>query len=218
MTNIVTLQQVKTYLRFPNPSNPTNDDTVLQWLISAADQVIEFECDDILPHHYDEYYSGGDCEIWLRNKPLISVQNVEEGWGYINYELDYVEANSPGPVFSMFAFSVDGHEFGKITRRTAGNVVIPFRKGTDNIRVQYTTGEVPIPGNILLAEMELIAHWWRNGQLRATALAGANVAYDAISGQVYTRDTESGVQNINVGVPEAILELIKSHRHGPIIA
>ena len=218
MANIVTLQDVRTQLRYPNPSQPSNDDVQLQWFINAADEVIEYECDDILPHRFDEYYDGGDCEVFLRHTPLLSVQNVEEGWGWINYELDYVESNSPGAVFSMFAFSVDGHSFGKITRRTAGNVVIPFRPGTDNIRVQYTTGEAAVPGTVFLAELELIAHWWQNSQLRAMAVAGTNIGYDAVSGSAYTRDTESGTQNLNIGVPFRILEQLKAHRRRPIIA
>lgn len=217
MANIVTLQQVKSWLRYPNPTQPSADDAGLQILINAADEVIEYECDDILPHRHDEYYDGGDEEIFLRHRPLLSVENVEEGWGYLNYELDYQESNSPGP-FSMFAFSVDGHEFGKITRRTAGNVVIPFRAGTDNIRVQYTTGELTIPGTVLMAELELCAHWWANSQFRAQALAGTNVGFDAVSGQAYTRDTESGTQNLNIGVPFRILEQLKAHRRTPIIA
>ena len=218
MANIVSLTDVKTHLRYPTPTQPHADDPAIQKFINAADAVVEFECDDILQHTHDEYYDGGDCEVWLRHTPLITVQNVEEGWGWINYELDYVESNSPGAVFSMFAYSVDGHEFGKITRRTAGNVVIPFRPGTDNIRVQYVTGEPNIPGNVILAELELIAHWWQNSQLRAMTVAGANLSYDVVTGSAYSRDTESGVQNVNIGVPMRILELLKSHRHRPIIA
>lgn len=217
MANVVTLQQVKTHLRYPNPSQPSSDDTIIQWFINAADDVIEFECDDVVQRRYDEYYDGGDTQIWLRNTPLLSVQNVEEGWGFISYELDFQEVNSPGP-FSMFAYSVDGHEFGKITRRTAGNVVIPFRAGSDNIRIQYTTGWPVIPGAIFLAELELIAHWYQNSQLRAVAMAGTNIAYDAVAGAVYTRDTETGNQNINIGVPYRILEQIKAFRHRPVIA
>lgn len=217
--NIVTLAQVKTHLRYPSnliASSP--DDTALQWFINAADQVIEFECDDILLHRYDEHYDGGDPEIHLRHLPLLSVQNVEEGWGYINFELDYVEVNAPGPVFSMFAYSIDSHQNAVISRRSAGNVTIPFRPGNSNIHIEYTTGQNSVPSVIFLAELELIAHWWQNSQYRATTIGGTNVGYDAVSGQVYTRDTETGVQNINIGVPYRILEMLKAFRHRPIIA
>ena len=216
--NIVSLANVKAWLRYPNPIQASSDDTALQWVINAADEVIEFETEIIVPKLYDEHYDGGDYTIHLRNLPLLSVENVEEGWGWINYELDYVEVNSPGAVFSMFAYSIDNYENGVISRRTAGNVNIPFHAGEANIRVQYTAGHANVPGVIFLAELELIAHWWQNSQLRAVALAGTNVSYDAVAGAIYTRDTEAGDQNINIGVPYRILEMVKSYRHRPIIA
>jgi hypothetical protein len=218
VANIVSLQDVKTHLRYPNPETPSADDTAIQKFISAADLCIQYECDDILPVLHSEYYDGGDFSVYLRHKPLLSVENVEEGWGWINYELDFVEVNSPGAVFSMFAYSIEDFQNSEISRRTAGNVQIPFRPGSGNVYIQYYSGEQTIPGNIILAELELIAHWWQNSQLRAVALAGSNVSYDAVSGQAYSRDTESGNQNINIGVPYRILEMIKSHRRSPIIA
>jgi hypothetical protein len=69
-----------------------------------------------------------------------------------------------------------------------------------------------------LAELELIAHWWQNSQLRAVAMAGTNIGYDTVEGAIYSRDTESGTQNMNIGVPYRILEMLNSHRHLPIIA
>lgn len=217
MANIVTLTKLKSHLRYTNPSAPSSDDGALQTFLDAADEVIRFECDDILPKTYTEYHDGGDYTIHLRRVPLISVKNVEEGWGYIAFELDYVEVNSPPP-YSLFAYSIDSYENAKITRRSAGNVQIPFRPGSGNIIVEYVAGEETIPGNIVLAELELVAHWWQNSQYRAAVMGGVNITYDASAGTGYTRDTETGSQNLNIGVPYRILELIKSHRHRPIIA
>lgn len=218
MTNLVTLEQVKTYLRYPNPSGSDPDDTALQWFINAADEVLRFECEEILPTLYDEHYDGGDITIHLRHIPVLEIVNVEEGWGWLNYELDFVEVNSPSANFSLYAYSLDSAENGEVSRRSAGNVTIPFHPGEDNIHVQYRAGLNSIPGTVVLAELQLVGHWWKNTQYRATALAGTNVAYDAVAGQVYTRDTESGDQNINIGVPFEILELVKTRRHRPIIA
>lgn len=218
MTNIVTLQEVKTHLRYENPSQASSDDTSLQWFINAADLVIENECDDILPKLLREFYDGGDFSIHLRHRPLLSVENVQEGWGWTNFDLDYAEVNSPAPATSMFAYSIESYEQSEISRRSAGNVQIPFRSGSSNIIVEYRAGEQSVPANVFLAELELIAHWWSNSQMRAVALAGTNISYDAVAGQAYTRDTESGSQNINIGVPFRILELIKGHRRTPIIA
>lgn len=217
---IVTLADVKTHLRYPNPSQPHPDDVSLQKFIAAADEVLEYECDDVIPKVRTETYDGGDRQIFLRHLPVLSVQNVEESWGYINYQLDYQPSDSPGP-FSMFAYSVDNLQVGQITRRTAGNVVIPFHPGEENIVVSYTTGRNPVPGTIILGELELIAHWWRNSQQRSGASgAGAPgaMAFDAVVGANYSRDTETGIQNINIGVPDRILELLKAHRHMPFFA
>ena len=218
MANIVSLQDVKTHLRYPNPSSASPDDTSIQKFINAADEVIEFECDDILPKLITESYDGGTCTIYTWHRPIIEVLNIEEGWGWVNYELDYVEVNSPASVTSMFAYSVDTPENGEITRRTAGNVTIPFHPGDSNISITYRAGESKIPGTIILAELELIAHWWQNSQLRGVTLGGANIGYDAVAGSIYSRDTESGTQNLNIGVPYRILEMIKGQRHMPIIA
>lgn len=217
MANIVSLTDVRTHLRYPNPTQATADDAALQKFINAADDVIQYECDDILPNLHSEYYDGGDMSIHLRNIPLLNVENVEEGWGYVNYELDYQEVNSPPP-YSMFAYSIESYPNGEISRRTAGNVNIPFKAGDGNIFIQYRSGLEQIPGSIIVAELELIAHWWQNSQLRAVTMAGANLAYDTVTGQAYSRDTESGIQNMNIGVPYRILEMLKANRHRPFIA
>lgn len=218
MANIVSLQEVKEHLRYPNPSAPTPDDSGLQRFITAADECIEFECDEILPKLFNETHDGGKTKIFVRHRPILEVLNLEEGWGWINFELDFVPVNSPAQVNSMYAYSIDNAQTGEITRRSAGNVVIPFVPGDDNIAITYRAGEGRIPGTIVLAELELIAHWWQNSQLRGVSMSGANMGYDTVTGALYTRDTETGVQNLNVGVPYRILEMIKSHRRLPIIA
>lgn len=217
---VVTLTDVKTHLRYPNPTATSADDNALLKFIAAADEVISYECDQILPKTYSERHNGGRMSIFLRKVPVIEVQNVEESWGWINYELDYQDPGSPSPT-SMFAYSLDHPETGEITRRSVANVPRPFQPGEDNIFVQYVAGYEIAPGNVVLAELELIAHWWQASQLRAGntgAGAPGAAAYDATLGQQYSRDTESGTQNINIGVPFRILELIKKTRHMPFIA
>lgn len=216
MANIVTLAQVHTHLRIP--ATYTADDGILQYLMNAADEVIRFECDEILPNTYVERHDGGDFRIYTRRIPVIRVANIEEGWGWVNYELDFQEVNAAPKGTGMFGYSIDSFENGEISRRSFGSVNIPFFKGTKNILIEYSAGEEPIPGNIILAELELIAHWYQNALVRSVALSGSNMQYDATQGAVYSRDTESGIQNLNIGVPYRILELLKSHRHRPIIA
>ena len=215
--NIATLAQVKTHLRYPNPTSSSPDDTMLQYFIGAADVVLEFECDDIIPQTYFERHDGGKFRIYLRHHPVVKVNNIRENWGWISYDLDFQDAGTPPGTTTMFGYGLDSAEVGEVSRRTVASVPIPFIPGEKNIEVEYVAGLQPIPGNILLAELELVAHWWQNSQLRAVALAGTNISYDATQGQVYTRDTESGTQNLNIGVPYRILELVKPHRRMPVI-
>lgn len=214
MADVVTLADVRTHLRYPATS--TADDVALQGFIAAADDVIKAECGDVVPTTYDEYYNGGDYVIYLRHRPVLEVVNVEEGWGYYNWELDYQQVNTV-PAGAMFAYSIDSHQVGAVSRRSAGNVQIPFVPGQKNIRIQYVAGRNPIPGAIRLAALELIAHWWQSSQLRTTASSAGFTAYDATEGQQFTRDNDSGLVNINVGVPFRVLELLKPHRRPPII-
>ncbi len=214
MGDIVSLAEVKAHLRYPQ--SQVADDQALLGFIQAADDVIRAECGDVVPTHYDEFYDGGRYWIFLRHRPVLSVENVEEGWGWFDYELDYQQVNTV-PAGDMFAYSIDSPISGGITRRSAGNVQIPFVPGTKNIRVLYTAGRAKVPPSVRLAALELVAHWWQNSQLRSGA-ANANVAsFDAVEGERFSRDDANGFQNINIGVPFRVLELLKPYRHIPIV-
>jgi hypothetical protein len=216
LSSIASLADVKAHLRYPSPTQASTDDAIIQGLIDAATGVISYHLDDVLPTRHSETYSGGDCTVWLRHKPVISVSNVEESWGYIAYQLDLQAADSPAP-FSMFAFSLDNPETGQITRRSAGNVVIPFRAGVDNIRVDYTSGREVVPPQIVFAVKSLVAHWFQHEELRTQAAGAADMQYDMVS-QSFAFSRETGTTTAYYGVPNRILELIMSERRGPIIA
>lgn len=217
-STLVSLTDIKTHLRYPNPSQASPDDAALQRFLNAADEVLQYECDETLPRTYTERHDGGDYTLFTYHRPLISVRNIEEGWGWINFELDFQDANTAPENTTLWGYSIDSPENGQISRRSVASVPIPFMPGEANIVVTYVAGHSPLPATIVLACLELISHWWQNSQLRAAVVGGANVAYDATQGTAYTRDTEAGVQNLNIGVPYRILEMIKSHRHMPFIA
>lgn len=212
MADVVYLADVKQHLRIP-PAN-TGEDYALQGFIYAAEDVIRQECGDILPRHYDEYYDGGGYMIYLRHRPILSVENVEEGWGWFNWELDYQQVNTVPGGF-MFAYSIDAPDAGRISRRSAGNVSIPFVPGVKNIRIWYTAGRDSIPGAIRLAALELVAHWWQASQLRAVQNNAGEQSYDATEGERYSRAPD--FIDINYGVPYRIIELLKPYRRLPII-
>jgi hypothetical protein len=213
MANIVTLDEVRAHLRYPIAN--TQDDPALQFHIDAADDAIRKECGEILPHTYDDVYDGGESAIWLNKVPIISIEGVLENWGFASYELDNVQPNSTG-AGSMFAYSIDNDETGEITRRTAGNVVIPFMRGKSNIRVTWTAGRLPVPPLIKLAELELIAFWWQNSQQRASQQT-SQYGFGATDQGEVRSGPEAGIQSINIGIPWRIIEMIKAYRSGPII-
>jgi hypothetical protein len=213
MVNVVTLDEARRHLRFP--AADTSDDASLQLHIDAADEAISKECGDLIPTQYDEAYDGGVTSIYLGHRPIISVELVEEGWGFANYTLDYVQVNSPVGSSSVFSYSIDIPETGMITRRTAANVAYRFAPGINNVRVVYTAGRSPVPPVIKLAELELIAHWWQNSQQRASQNP-SQYSYDAVNTD-FPRSGAMIYTPLNQGVPYRILEMIKKYRDQPII-
>lgn len=213
MANIVTLDQAKAHLRYPITN--TQDDAAIQFHIDAADDAIRKECGEVLAHTYDETYDGGVSSIFLYHVPVISIEGVQESWGFANYELDNVQPSSIG-AGSMFAYSIDNDDTGQITRRTSGNVVLPFTPGHSNIRVTYTAGRLPVPPIIQLAELELIAYWWQNSQLRAST-STSQYGFGAVDQSDVRSGPEAGIQSVNIGIPWRIIEMIKAYRSAPII-
>jgi hypothetical protein len=209
LTQVVSLADVRTYLRYP-AADTSDDDALANLFIPACTDAMTDLCGEICPVQYDEYYDGGDCSIWLRHVPVLSVQNVNEGWGWIDYDLDYVQVNTV-PATSLFAYSLDDNETGEISRRSAGNVNIPFMPGSDNIRVTYTGGRPGTPGGVYLAALELIRHWWAGSQQRSSGEADT---YDETA-EDFTRST--GVTGINFGVPYAIVAMVRGQRKAPVI-
>ena len=210
MADVVTLDQVRSQLRFSETY--TDDDAMLQDVyIPAADEVIRRECGDIIPKTYDEYYDGGDYSIWLRHAPILSVQLVEEGWGFTNYSLTEIQVNSAS-MPTMFAFSIDNPGQAEISRRSGGNVNIPFIRGNGNIHVIYDSGRQAIPGNIALAALQIIAFWYRGflqQQSGADTYSSVDDDFPHSGNDIYTPQ--------NLGVPMWLLELLKPQRRSPII-
>lgn len=212
-TEVISLAQAKTHLRIP-PTDTADDDAIQNVFIPAITDVIRAECGDVIPTQYDENYDGGDFSISVRHIPVLSVELVQEGWGWTNYTLDYVQVNATTAT-SMFAYSLDNKSSGTLTRRTAGNVNIPFMTGSDNIRIIYTAGRSAVPGAITLAALELLAHWWQGSQQRAAQYQSEG--YDAVDVAQPTSGAAGGLIGINIGIPYRVLELLRPYRHMPYI-
>lgn len=211
ITEIASLATVKQFMRIPN----TNDDATIQMLMNAAQDAIEHEVGHIVakPIMADRY-DGGSPEIWLREIPVLFVSNVEEGWGYYNWELDDQQVNSI-PALSIWAYSLDNPAEGLITRRAAGNVLFPFVHGRNNVRVDYTVGRETLPANAVLAFCTLVSIWYRETQLRPTANGGGSAIVFNAQNQDFTRS--QGETSINLGVPVTIIEMLKDNRRRPVL-
>jgi hypothetical protein len=215
ITELASLSQVREYLRIP-AANTGDNDILTTVFMPAAQAVIERELGRIVAYKVNaERHDGGRGEIWLREIPVLYIENCEEGWGYYDWELDDQEVNSI-PALSMWAYSLDIPDEGLLTRRSQGNVNIPFMAGRNNIRVDYVAGRVDMPTNAVLAFLELLAHWYRVSQLRSSnQSAGGGFQPSAVINNDFTRAT--GITSINMGVPMEILELLKPDRRRPIV-
>lgn len=210
---LCTIAEARAHLRM-DPDFNDDDDMLQNIFIPAAANVIKSECGDILPQQYDESYDGGDYSVWTRHTPVLDVLNVQEGWGFTNYELTYVQVNSTSAT-NMFAYSLDQPDMGQISRRTGGNVNIPFMRGISNIRVTYVAGRQEIPAAVKLAGLELVAHWYQGSQQRQAQFQSSG--YDQVDTAQPTSGAMGGLIGINVGVPIRILELLRPYRHLPYI-
>jgi hypothetical protein len=215
VTEIASLAEVKNYLRVPNPGAPSLDDATVQAMMAGAQDAIEKELGPVVSRPVaGERHDGGRAEVWLRVRPVLYVQNVEEGWGYYDWELDDQQVNSI-PALSIWAYSLDNPKEGLVTRRSAGNVQIPFVRGRNNIRVDYVAGRLAVPGNAKLAFLELVAHWYRSSQLRTASQVSPAFNPSALNADFTKKDGETSV---NLGVPSEILEMLKAGRARPIVA
>lgn len=210
---IMSLADVRAHLRIPT-ANTDDDDMLSNIFIPAANDVLRTECGDTIPQQYDELHDGGKFVISLRNIPIIDVSLVQEGWGFTNYDLDYVEVNSDSST-SMFAYSIDNGTMGSISRRSAGNVNIRFIPGTSNIRVVYTAGRQSVPGTVKLAGLELVRIWYQESQQRQLQYQPDSA--DSLDMDQPTSGALGGLIGMNLGVPSGIIEMLKPYRHMPYI-
>lgn len=223
MASIITLQQAKEWLRYPNPSAASSDDSAIQSVIDAAQQILESKVGVTVPALFDELYTPSGSKLWLRNTPVLEIVEVFESWQIVNFELD-LQASTTGPTIAngvsdgataaskMWAYSLDEPVTGEVTRRGPANIPLPFYPSDRGIRVVYRAGRNPITPAIILAAKELVAHIWQNAELRAVATTAGFLQYDAT--EAITRDVPGGAQAFWVGVPQRIIGLLESEMTG----
>lgn len=139
---------------------PTDGGVLLQQYIDGARLVVEDIIGHVVPVQVVETHDGGDVSIYLREPPILTVDQVIEVIGMTRYTL----TNQPvGTPVDNFAYTINDRKNGRITRRTAGSTPTPFYKNIENITVTYTAGLAAVAPNVKQGALELVAHMWRFG-------------------------------------------------------
>lgn len=147
---LVSLGEVKDYLRINTPDK--SRDAQLMRMIDGLTPVIEFITGPILQRTYrDDPYDGGFYFIEVRNRPILSVQQVVEYRGPIAYNLQQVAEPDTATIYS-YMFEAPG----RIVRRTVGGGFTMFPPGPGAVRVTYTAGFATVPTNVRDAVCELV--------------------------------------------------------------
>ncbi len=121
------------------------------------------------PTVFNRRYDGGDTTIALTWSPVLDVSAVTEYRTNQAYPLsEYNPANPPAT--GGYAWQCD-YQTGRLVKVSPGGWPAPWFPGSRNIQVTWTAGYNPIPGNLRLAALELVAHWWRNLQQQSAARA-----------------------------------------------
>jgi hypothetical protein len=136
------------------------DETQLQGRIDAATPVIEDMCGPVVSATVTKTFDGGRTAIVLPSAVATVVSVTENGSPMSDYVID----GTAGVLYAGLSLAPRS-----------------FFPGRQNIVVQYTVGSASVPANIKAAALELITHWWRNGQ------QGARPAWDELADdEVYT--------------------------------
>ena len=157
---------VKPWLQIPVTA-PSKFDYQLQLLTDMTCQWVQnFIGRPIAPTQFTRYFDGNNgwngAFIELPYYPVLSVASVTEYWG------------TSGPHIlteSTPTNQTDGWQCeylrGSLRRVFQGLVERPWFPGSRNIEVTWTAGYNPVPADIKIATLEMIAHWWRNTQQQA---------------------------------------------------
>lgn len=165
--------------------SPTDydSDTRLQLMIDMACQWVQnFLGRPIAPTTFDRRFDGwsgwNGAYIELPYYPIIEVVSVVEWWGVGGPH----QLSEQTPTNQVDGFQCD-YLHGQLRRVFPGLVQRPWFPGSRNIEVVWTAGYNPLPADIKVATLELIAHWWRNTQqtARTAVRSGGAGDYDPLA-------------------------------------
>jgi hypothetical protein len=190
---------VRSYLQFGGIAEPAVD-ARLQLIVDFACQWVQnYLGRPIAPTTFTRRFSGwsgwNGAIISLPYYPVLRVVKLVEWWGTSGpHELkeQTPEAQGGGEMFQLAPLQ------GQIIRSFQGLVQRPFFPGLRNIECEWEAGYNPVPADIKIATLELIAHWWRNTQQASRSVGGASV-------QEYDPEVGPGMWQ---GIPHRVVALL----------
>lgn len=199
----LTLVEVKQWLRYPNPTQPSStDDANLQ-------RVIDMACASVQNHinrpvgaqTFWERHDGWSGEyIILKETPFLELVSCIE-WQSSGGPINLVESTPENPVDGIQI----NYATGRIMRTFAGySWPRPFFPGSRNIEVTYKAGFNPIPGDLWMGTVELVSHWWVNTQQQSALRLPGESAKDE-----YEPEETSGAF---AGIPYRVQAMIDPYR------
>lgn len=190
----IDLTEAKEWLRFTGTA--TTYDPNLQ-------RIIDMACTQIQTHigrpaaaqTFVERHDGWSGEyIMLSQSPFLSLNYCKE-WQSSGGLVLLPESTPANPVDGI---QID-YSTGRLMRTFAGySWPRPFFPGSRNIEISYVAGFNPIPADIWMATIELIAHWWNMAQVGRGSARGQQES-----------DATDGLWQ---GMPNRIVNLINPYR------
>jgi hypothetical protein len=198
-TTYLDMPEVLSWLQFTSAPEPgTAQSGLLQRLIDAACAIgQDIAGRPLCPTTFYERHDGWSGEyIQLHYSPVIQLVQCQE-WQSTGGFIQLPESTPQNPVEGV---QVD-YRTGQIMRVFAGySWPRPFYPGSRNIEVTYIAGYDPVPHNVWMATVNLVAYWWRSW-------------YQA--SRTFTKTPAGSNQQATVelwpGVPDEIAEVFESY-------
>ena len=160
-TTYLDMPEVLAWLQFTAAPEPGSAQSgLLQRLVDAACYIAQDIANrPLCPTTFYERHDGWSGEyIQLNYSPVVQLVQCQE-WQSTGGFIQLPESTPQNPVEGV---QLD-YRTGQIMRVFAGySWPRPFYPGSRNIEVTYVAGYDPVPHNVWMATVNLVAYWWRN--------------------------------------------------------
>lgn len=162
--DLLSLSDVKQDLRL-SPTDTTYDAQLRRW-IKAATGVITRICGPVAATTETYVFDGGGMFFVLPRRWVISITALVETIAVVNYT---ITEQPLGSSVNNYGYTWD-RGTGKVVRRGAGGLSIPFTPGMQNVACTYVAGMATIPEDIQLGAGALVRHFFKKGNIPVQSL------------------------------------------------